>query len=259
MNITFLGTGASLGIPMIGCSCEVCTSTDPRDQRLRTSLFIRSQEENILIDAGPDFREQMLRHGISRIDTFLITHPHRDHIGGLDDTRAIYYAMGKKPLQFYAESFTLEGVYKYYDYLFPRSGYSSYHGAPGAQWHEIVAGQTFKTLHHTILPLRAMHGHMPVTGYKISNLVYLTDVKQVPEDTRRHIHHDTTLVLGALHRKPHPLHFNLDEALAFIQQTRPARTYLIHMSHWMGKHAALETILPPNIRPAYDGLTIQIG
>jgi len=258
MEVLFLGTGASLGVPMIGCTCEVCTSSDPRDKRLRTSVLISGNGENILIDAGPDFREQMLRHGISGIDAFLITHPHRDHIGGLDDTRAVYYAMGKKPLQFYAENFTLEGVYKYYDYLFPREGTSAYHGAPGAQWHRIEAGIPFRTEKHEILPLRAMHGHMPVTGFKTGNLVYLTDVKSVPEQTRREITNNTVLVLGALHRRPHHLHFNLEEALKFVAETKPRRTYLIHMSHWMGKHKALERELPPDVFPAYDGLRIEI-
>jgi len=258
MKLTFLGTGSSLGVPMIGCGCEVCSSDDPRDKRLRTSALIQAGNETILIDAGPDFREQALRHGIDKVDAILLTHPHRDHIGGLDDTRALYYAMGKKPLAFYAEDFTIRGVRKYYDYLFPASGKTDYHGAPQSRWHEIRAGETFDTGHNSILPLRAWHGPMPVTAYKIGRLLYMTDVKTVPAETKSHIDRDTILVLSALHRKPHHLHFNLDEALAFIDETKPRHAYLIHMGHWMGKHAEVEKQLPPHVRLAYDGLTINI-
>ena len=258
MEITFLGTGASLGVPMIGCTCDVCRSDDPRDKRLRTSLLIRANGETVIIDAGPDFRRQCLAYDIRRIDAFLFTHPHFDHIGGMDETRAVYYAMDKTPLQFYAEPFTFDGIRKHFDYLFPEKGKSAYHGAPDFRFHEIQAGKSFSTGRNSFLPLRAFHGKMPVTGYKTGNLVYLTDVKTVPPETAKEIDGNTTLILNALHRKPHPLHFNLDEALHFIAAVRPARAYLIHISHWMGTYKEVARQLPDNVSLAYDGLKIRL-
>ena len=258
MRVVFLGTGSSLGTPMIGCTCAVCRSDDPHDKRLRASLYVESRGERILIDPGPDFRAQCLHHGITQIDTFLITHPHRDHIGGLDDTRAVYYAMDKRPLQFYAEDFTLEGIFKYYDYLFPREGNSHYHGAPQARFQHIEAFRSFATMKNEVIPLRGWHGSMPVTGFRIGRLVYLTDVKEVPAETVAFITPDDVLVLGALQQQAHAIHFNLDEALAFVEQTRPAQTFLTHIGHRMGKHSDLEAQLPVNVRPAYDGLVIEI-
>ncbi|NPA42884.1 MAG: MBL fold metallo-hydrolase [Chlorobi bacterium] len=263
MEVLFLGTGASLGVPVLGCTCDVCRSEAAEDQRLRTSVLVRSAGEHILIDAGPDFRAQCLTHGITRIDSFLFTHPHFDHIGGLDETRAVYYAMDRRPLHFYAEEFTFEGIRKHFDYLFPASGKPQYHGAPEYRFITLEAGKPFDTKANRVTPLRAWHGDMPVTGYRIGKLVYLTDVKKVPEPARAAIDKDTVLVVSALHRKPHPLHFNLDEALEFIDQTRPARAYLTHISHWMGKWAEVkEEIrrrrLPVPVMPAYDGLRIHI-
>ena len=226
--------------------------------RLRTSLYIESQGEHILIDPGPDFRTQCLQHHITQIDTFLITHPHHDHIGGLDDTRAIYYAMNKKPLQLFAETFTLDGIYHHYDYLFPRHGNSQYHGAPQAQLNEIMVYKHFKSQNNTILPLRVWHGDMPVTGFRIGHLVYLTDVKTVPDETIKNIKSTDILILGVLQREPHNLHFNLNEALEFINKTKAKITYLTHIGHRMGKHAILKKELPPNVLPAYDGLELKI-
>ncbi len=259
MKITFLGTGASLGVPVLGCQCSVCQSKDAHDKRLRSSLFVETKNDRILIDPGPDFRQQTLTHHITRIDTFLITHPHHDHIGGLDDTRPLFYAMDRKPLRFYAELFTIEAIRKHFDYLFPAGGKTTYHGAPESRFHTIEAGNPFQTTSGTqVLPLRAFHGKIPVTGFKIQNLVYLTDVKKIPKQTLEQINNNTVLILGALHRQPHPLHFNLNEALEFIRKTHPALTYLTHMSHWMGKHNEVQKILPPNVFLAYDGLTVNL-
>ncbi len=258
MKLLFLGTGASLGTPVLGCDCAVCRSGDPRDIRLRTSVFIEANNESFLIDPGPDFRQQCLKYGITRIDNFLITHSHNDHIGGLDETRAIFYAMDQRPLQFYAESFTVKTVRKYYDYLFPEDNKPSYHGAPQSEFHNIKAGVEFQTANNKILPLRAFHGSMPVTGFKIQRLVYLTDVKTVPEVTERMIDRETVLVLGALHVQPHALHFNLQEALEFVAKTQPERAYLTHISHWMGRYEDVTRRLPENVMLAHDGLEILI-
>ncbi len=259
MKITFLGTGASPGVPVLGCQCAVCQSKDPRDKRLRASIFIETNKEKILIDPGPDFRQQYLHYHLPGIDSFLITHPHHDHIGGLDDTRPVYYAMDKIPLQFYAEDFTVQAVRKYFDYLFPANGQTDYHGAPQSEFHVIEANRKFTTHKGTeIVPLRAFHGNMPVTAFKIDNLFYLTDVKTVPPETASQINDQTVLILGALHRQPHPLHFNLEEALDFIEKTRPAKTYLTHMSHWMGLHEETQKSLPNNAYLAYDGLVLEI-
>ncbi len=258
MKLLFLGTGSSLGVPMIGCTCKVCTSEDWRDKRMRTSVFIEVNQEKILIDPGPDFRIQCLYNQITHIDSFLITHPHHDHIGGLDDTRSVYYAMGKRPLHFYLESFTLKGIQKHFDYLFPEDNNPDYHGAPRSIFKLIEPGHLFFTSKNKILPLRAFHGDMPVTGFKIENLVYLTDVKYVPEETARLIDRDTTLILSALQKEPHALHFNLEEALSFVKEVNPKITYLIHISHWMGKHAEVSRELPANVFLAYDNLQIEL-
>ncbi len=258
MKILFLGTGASLGTPVLGCKCEVCRSADLRDRRLRSSLYIENANEHILIDPGPDFRQQCLTHHITHIDSFLITHPHHDHIGGMDETRAIYYAMNRTPLQFYAEKFSIEKIHKYYDYLFPLEQKPQYHGAPEAIFNEIHAGEIFNTKNNRILALRAYHGPMPVTGFKIGNLVYMTDVKEIPEETSLHINNDTMLIISALHVRPHALHFNLEEALEFVRKVKPRRTYLTHISHWMGLYKNVSRILPENVYLAYDGLEIII-
>ncbi len=259
MLIRFLGTGASLGTPVLGCTCDVCSSADPRDHRLRSSLLIQQNGENILIDSGPDFRQQLLHLGTAHIDSFLYTHGHHDHIGGMDETRAVFYAMDKQPLQFFCEEFTAAKIKKYYDYLFGPIEGEKYHGRPRADFHIIRPGETFLTAKgRKVLPLRAWHGSMPVTAYKIGRLVYMTDVKTVPEETKREIDKNTVLILGALHRKPHPLHFNLEEALEFVREVNPAHAYLIHVSHYMGKYEEVSKELPAHVSLSYDGLEIEI-
>ncbi len=260
MKVTFLGTGASLGTPVLGCTCLVCTSADEKDKRLRSSILIETGKETLIIDTGPDFRQQMLRKGISKIDSFLYTHSHHDHIGGMDETRAVYYAMNKQPLQFYMEDFTEKGIKKYYDYLFAEldSG-EKYHGRPQADFHLIRPGEFFQTKKGTnILPLRIWHGNLPVTAYKIGRMLYMTDVKRIPPETLQHITPETILILGVLHKKPHHLHLRLDEALELVEKTQPKQTYFIHISHWMGKHEEVSRSLPENVFLSYDGLKIEI-
>ncbi len=257
MKIRFLGTGASLGTPVLGCTCPVCTSPDEKDRRLRSSLLIETGKETLIIDTGPDFRQQMLGTGVSKIDSFLYTHSHHDHIGGMDETRAVYYAMNKQPLQFYMEDFTEKGIKKYYDYLFAEG--EKYHGRPQADFHLIHPGESFETDKGTeILPLRVWHGNMPVTAYKIGRLLYMTDVKLIPPETLQFINSETVLILGVLHKKPHHLHLHLDEALELVNQTRPARTYFTHISHWMGKYSEINPLLPENVFLAYDGMEMEI-
>ena len=251
MEITFLGTGTSTGIPVICCHCEVCTSDDPRDNRTRTSAYVQTPEINFVIDTGPDFREQLLREGIEDIDAVLYTHSHKDHIAGLDDIRPINYFKGKT-IEVYASEGTLKRLRQEYAYVFA----NDYPGVPQILVHEIkeryldLNGLQVEVLH-------AMHGQMPVLGFRIKDFVYLTDINFMEPEEMARLRDVDTLVLNAIHHRPHYSHFNLEEALAFIKQVNPKNTYLIHFSHQMGKHADVEAGLPDNVGVSYDGLKLQ--
>jgi len=246
MKITFLGTGTSTGVPYIGCECNVCCSTDERDKRLRCSAWIEVEGKHILIDCGPDFRQQALRSGIPSIDALLLTHEHFDHLGGMDDLRPF------GNVDVYADRHTLDSVRRIYSYCFNNN---SYPGIPLLKLHEIE-NCSFTAAGIEIMPIKAYHYQLPVLGYRIGNMAYLTDFKTIdPEEEKKLLNLDL-LVVDALRHKAHISHVSLSETLELIRRVSPNRSYLIHMSHEMGLHVAEKELLPPNVHFAYDCLQL---
>jgi phosphoribosyl 1,2-cyclic phosphate phosphodiesterase len=252
LKIIFLGTGTSQGVPIIGCSCEVCRSLDYRDKRLRTSVFIEAGGKNLLIDTGPDFRQQMLRESISRLDAVLFTHAHRDHTGGLDDIRAFNF-MQQMDMPTYATSEVLKQLQADFAYIFEKQ---AYFGLPRLELHEID-DQPFTIEDIQVQPLPVMHLRLPVTGFRIGNFSYITDANHIPESTLELLKGTSVLVLNALQIAEHLSHFNLEQALQMIDIIKPQRAYLTHISHKLGLHSKVEKLLPSNVQLAYDGLEIQ--
>ena len=254
MRISFLGTGTSQGIPVIACTCPVCNSKDTRNQRLRSSVWIETDHHSILVDIGPDFRQQALRHGITRVDAILLTHEHADHTAGMDDIRPINFNMDRK-IPLYAEAQALLDLKQRFYYIF---GPNEYPGLPQLELHEITANQSFQIGTDQILPFRVRHGKMKIVGYKLNQFVYITDASQMEPFEIELIKNCECLVINALRHKTHHSHFNLDQALEFIQQVQPKQAFLTHLSHQMGTHADTEKTLDPSIRLAYDGLQIHL-
>lgn len=259
MKLTFLGTGTSQGVPVIGCRCEVCTSYDRRDARLRTSAMIETRGVRIVIDAGPDFRYQMLRAGVRRLDAILLTHEHKDHIGGLDDVRAfnfVDYPAAIHRVDIYASQRTLACVRKDFDYAFERE---KYRGVPEIELHAIDPDRPFEVRGIEIVPVAGHHSErFSVLGFRIGKLAYLTDFKTVTEREIEKLAGVDVLVVNALRFEPHDSHFNVDEALALIRRVAPHEAYLTHMSHQIGLHAATDPALPAGVHLAYDTLQIEI-
>lgn len=258
MKLTFLGTGTSQGIPVIGCRCEVCCSADARDSRLRTSAMVECDQMRIVIDAGPDFRQQMLRAEVRKIDAILLTHFHKDHTGGLDDVRAFNFVDYPtiRPVDIYATRNTIEVVCKDYDYAFVED---KYRGVPEMRLHEI--GDTpFYIKGIEIIPIHGKHSErFEITGYRIGNLAYLTDFKEIADTEVEKLKGVEVLVVNALRFKPHDSHFSVQEALSLIDKVKPREAYLTHMSHEIGLHAHSAEKLPENVALAYDTLTIEIN
>lgn len=253
MKITFLGTGTSQGVPVIGCTCEVCRSLDFRDKRLRTSIHIGIEDQSFIIDTGPDFRQQMLREQIKRIDAVIFTHAHRDHTAGLDEIRA-YNFMQKMEMPIYGTVPVLEQLKVEYSYAFANEYYP---GLPRLHVNTIN-GDHFSVNGIPFLPLPVMHLHMPVMGFRIGGFSYITDAKFIPPATIEKLKGTDTLVLNALQREEHISHFNLSEALEMVETIGPRHTYLTHLSHKMGLHADVEKELPDNVSLAFDGLVINL-
>lgn len=250
MQITFLGTGTSTGIPQIGCTCPVCTSANPKDNRLRTSAVVSVNGKNILIDCGPDFRQQVLRAGIGRIDAVLITHIHYDHTGGIDDLRPFG---GKHTLPIYLEPSVAEGIRTRLPYCF---GDHLYPGVPNIRLQEIGI-EPFTIENIEVTPIRVMHYKLPILGYRIGGLVYITDALTIPDEEYAKMKQVDVLVINALRKQPHLSHQTLDEALRVIERVQPREAYLVHMSHHMGLTAEVEKELPPHVHFAYDGLVVE--
>lgn len=259
MKLTFLGTGTSQGVPVIGCRCPVCRSADPRDNRLRTSAMLEWEDVRLIIDAGPDFRYQMLRTGVRHIDAILLTHEHKDHIGGLDDVRAFNFVDYPTihRIDVFGTNQTLRCVRKDFDYAFSRD---KYRGVPEIELREIDPAEPFFVRHRKILPVAGHHSpRFGVTGFRFGNLAYLTDFKTIDPDEEAKLHGIEVLVVNALRPQPHDSHFSLDEALALAGRLRPRETYLTHMSHEMGLYAERCPTLPDGVHLAYDRLEINLN
>ncbi|MBQ0079926.1 MAG: MBL fold metallo-hydrolase [Alistipes sp.] len=255
MVLTFLGTGTSQGVPVIGCRCPVCTSTDSKDKRLRTSAMIETSGKRFIIDAGPDFRMQMLREGVDSITAILLTHFHKDHIGGIDDVRALNYVNYPQRIQnidIYAKKDTIECVRKDYDYAFSNV---RYRGVPLISLHEIPSS-SFTIEGVEIIPIQGTHSIFSVTGFRIGPIAYLTDFKSIAETEVEKLKGVSTLVVNALRFSSHDSHFSVSEALELISRVSPQKAYLTHMSHEIGTHTWASERLPENVYFAYDTLKV---
>ncbi len=252
MKVRFLGTGTSQGIPVIGSDHPVCKSPDPKDKRLRVSVWVQIDNTSIVIDCGPDFRQQMLTSGCSRIDALLFTHEHADHTAGLDDIRPFNFRQGDIPV--YAHERVIQSLSERFAYIFETE--NKYPGAPSIEVHEVVNNQNFNIGGHDIIPVNVYHGSLQVFGYRIGDFAYLTDVKTISKEEIEKLRGVKVLVVNALRHEPHDTHFNLDEALAFIADVQPERTYLTHISHVFGFHQTIQESLPAGVFLAYDNLEI---
>lgn len=253
MEVTFLGTGTSQGIPIIGVDHPVCYSDDPRDKRLRVSVLVNWKGKNILIDCGPDFRQQMLANNVKKLDAIFYTHEHNDHTAGLDDIRPYFFRQGDIPI--FAHQRVLNSLRRKFDYIFTSE--DRYPGAP-AVIENVVQNEEFKFEGLDVMPVDFKHNKLQVFGYRLGEFAYLTDIKTITEEEIAKLKDLKVLVVSALRREPHHSHFNLEEALEFVEMVKPERTYFTHISHMLGFHAEVEEELPENIHLAYDNLKIEI-
>ena len=253
MEVIFLGTGTSQGIPVIGSKHPVCLSNDPRDKRLRVSVLVNWEGYKILVDCGPDFRSQMLSHNVSRLDAILYTHEHNDHTAGLDDIRPFFFRQGDIPV--FAHKRVLESLKKRFEYIFQTE--NKYPGAPSVATHEII-NEPFKFNTLEIVPINVMHNRVQVFGFRFGDFAYLTDVKTIEKKEIEKLRGVKVLVVNALRQEPHHSHFCLPDALEFIDDLKPERAYLTHISHIMGFHEEVQAGLPENVFLAYDNLQITI-
>jgi phosphoribosyl 1,2-cyclic phosphate phosphodiesterase len=255
VTITFLGTGTSSGVPMIGCDCPVCRSLDPRDQRLRVSVHLAVAGRSLVVDTGPDFRQQILRARISHLDAVLFTHEHKDHTAGLDDIRAFNFRQ-QQEIPVYAEPRVIRQLKQEFAYIFAEQKYP---GVPQVSLHPIEAdNEAFEVLGVAVQPLRALHYRLPVLGFRIGGFAYLTDANFIAPETMELLRGADTIVLNALRREPHISHFTLAQAVEVLEDLQPRRAYLTHISHQLGRHREVEAELPSWIRLAYDGLKIEV-
>ena len=251
MKITILGSGTSTGVPEVGCQCAVCRSSDPHDKRLRTSALVEVDDTRILLDCGPDFPAQVMNIPIKKIDGVLITHEHYDHVGGIDDLRP-FCRLGE--VQLYAEEYTGERLRRRMPYCFVEHKYP---GVPQLGLPVIHPDQPFHINGVEVLPIRVMHGPLPILGYRIGPLVYITDMKSLPEEEFVHLEQVDCLIVNALRYQPHWTHQSVDEALAFAARVNARETYFIHMSHHVGLHKEVVKSLPPHVHLTYDGMVIE--
>jgi len=253
VTVTFLGSGTSQGVPVIGCECDVCRSLDFRDKRLRVSVHLQINDKSIIIDSGPDFRQQVLRERIKKLDALLFTHEHKDHISGLDDIRA-YNFMHNYDMPLYGEERVLNQLKQEFAYIF--SGHN-YPGIPRVKLFPITE-EPFELFGTTVTPIRVKHYKLPVLGFRINNFTYITDVNYIADAELAKIAGSEVIVLGALRKEPHISHYSLGEAIEILGQLKPRQGYLTHISHLMGLHHEVEAELPDFVSLAYDGLKIEL-
>lgn len=253
MWVTLLGTGTSQGVPVIGCTCDVCRSIDFRDKRLRTSVHIQVDQVSLVIDTGPDFRQQMLRERIHTLDAVLFTHEHKDHTAGLDDIRA-YNFKQNRDMPVYGRQRVLDSLRNDFAYAFAEFKYP---GIPQMVLHEID-GQAFTVSGVPITPIEVIHHKLPVLGFRIGDFSYITDANQIPESEFQKLKGSKVIVFDALQHEPHLSHFTLSEAVAILTELQPEQAYITHISHRMGLHSDVNKTLPPFIRLGYDGQRIEL-
>jgi len=254
VKVTFLGSGTSQGIPVIACSCAVCTSADTRDKRLRSSILLQVDDKNIVIDSGPDFRYQMLRAGVMHLDALVFTHEHKDHTAGLDDIRAFNYKQGEA-INVYAHKRVQDALKKEFSYIFANHKYP---GIPQLDLFEI-GHHPFEVAGVPFIPIEVMHFQLPVLGFRIADFTYITDAKTVSDVEKAKIKGSKVLVINALQQEKHISHFTLEEAVAFAQEIGAEKTYFTHISHRLGTHQKISEIVPAGVELAYDGLCINLG
>ncbi len=252
MKLTFLGTGTSCGVPTIGCRCHTCSSTDPHDKRLRCSALIETDATRLLIDCGPDFRQQIMPQPFRKIDGILITHAHYDHMGGMDDIRP-YCQFGE--INVYADPLACQGMLQMLPYCFAENRYP---GVPAIQLHEIHKHEPLRIGDIDIMPIEVMHHDLPILGYRFGNLTYITDMKTISDEELPYIEGTDVLIVNALREKPHHSHQTVTDAVHFARRVGARQTWLIHSSHDIGRHAEVNAQLPPDIQLAYDGQVIEV-
>jgi len=253
MKVTFLGTGTSQGVPIIACDCEVCNSKDPRDRRLRSSVLIHYNDLQIIIDTGPDFRQQMLREKVTQLDAVVFTHEHKDHMAGFDDIRGFNWK-DKKPMEVYGNQQVELALKRDFHYAFSEKKYP---GVPSLNLH-IIDNQTFEIQGTPIIPIEVMHYKLPVLGFRIGDFTYITDANYISEEEKEKIRGSKVLVLNALKKSEHISHFSLKEAMVLADELDVEKTYFTHISHHMGFHENVSEELPSHMELAYDELQIHI-
>jgi phosphoribosyl 1,2-cyclic phosphate phosphodiesterase len=254
LKITFLGTGTSTGVPMIACECEVCQSINQKDKRLRSSILVESAATTIVVDTGPDFREQMLRCNVKKLDAVLFTHPHKDHVAGLDDVKAYNFFM-KKPMTLYANSLTGEAIHRDFYYAFADTKYP---GVPELELNTITL-DPFVIGDIPVTPVLTWHLKMPVLGFRFGKFTYITDANRVEDIEKEKIKGCDVLVLNALRKQAHIAHFTLGQAIDLAQELNIPTAYFTHISHQLGLHSEIEAELPDGMHLAYDGLELQFN